>query len=67
MTDAIRGLSRKKAHEPREVDEDDDNAPASPPAKPEPTALKGGLGGGGPLFSLGAETEGDSPQPEEAE
>jgi small subunit ribosomal protein S1 len=59
------GLSRKKAHEPRETDEDEDGAEALPPAKPEPTALKGGLGGGGPLFSLGSEAEAETPEPDE--
>ena len=59
------GLSRKKAHEPREADEDEDGAESLPPAKPEPTALKGGLGGGGPLFSLGSEPEAEAPASDE--
>jgi small subunit ribosomal protein S1 len=60
------GLSRKKAHWTRPGEEGEEGEPApegtSPPAaapaaaaKPESKELKGGLGGGGPLFSLGGE------------
>ncbi len=78
-------LSRKKSSDARDDDgEAGEGAAASssagsagsttaaPAAKPEPTGLKGGLGGGGPLFSLGGEsTTTDSPddgvQDDEAE
>jgi small subunit ribosomal protein S1 len=52
------GLSRKKAHWDQEGEEGEEGeAPdeTSPAAKPESKELKGGLGGGGPLFSLGGE------------
>src|SRR5205823_12312009 len=50
------GLSRKKAHwsKPGEEDEEEGTTP-SPSARPESKELKGGLSGGGPLFSLGGE------------
>ena len=52
------GLSRKKAHEPVNNEGSDDETSSSLTTRPEPTALKGGLGGGGvPLFSLGGEPE----------
>jgi small subunit ribosomal protein S1 len=59
------GLSRKKAHWSK-GDEADDEAPeaatessraGTPPAKGEPKELKGGLGGGGPLFSMGGSSQ----------
>jgi small subunit ribosomal protein S1 len=64
------GLSRKKAQwSPKPSDEDRDHeaapgAPSSAPAaaKAESKELKGGLGGGGPLFSMGGAT---SPPDEE--
>ncbi len=57
------GLSRKKAHEPRDEAAGDDASAAAPAAtRAEPTGLKGGLGGSGPLFSLGGE-----PAPAEAD
>jgi small subunit ribosomal protein S1 len=61
------GLSRKKAHWSRPGEEGEEGEPseAAPPSapqnqaagapKPESKELKGGLGGGGPLFSLGGE------------
>ena len=55
------GLSRKKAHWTRpgeEGDEADAPAEGSPP-RPESRELKGGLGGGGPLFSLGGGDSGE--------
>ncbi|MBV8230009.1 MAG: S1 RNA-binding domain-containing protein, partial [Planctomycetaceae bacterium] len=53
------GLSRKKAHWSKAGDEDEGEAPASAPtpSRPEPREpkeLKGGLGGGGPLFGVGS-------------
>jgi small subunit ribosomal protein S1 len=63
------GLSRKKSQEPRDEaggETPDASSTATPGAKPESTALKGGLGGGGPLFSLGSETPAEAPdEPEE--
>ena len=52
------GLSRKQAHETAGDGETGEPAAAGAPsaAKPESKELKGGLGGGGPLFSLGGET-----------
>ncbi len=54
------GLSRKKASVEGEEGEETEGGSASPsasagtsPARPESRELKGGLGGGGPLFSLG--------------
>jgi small subunit ribosomal protein S1 len=56
------GLSRKKASEPR--DEANGDAPESSTAgaKAESAGLKGGLGGAGPLFSLGGEA---TPEPDD--
>lgn len=60
------GLSRKKAHWTRPGEEGEEGEPAPEgetpsaapaAAKPESKELKGGLGGGGPLFSLGGEGE----------
>ncbi|MBX6314195.1 MAG: 30S ribosomal protein S1, partial [Isosphaeraceae bacterium] len=48
------GLSRKKAHWTRGGEEEAEEAAPSTP-RAEPRELKGGLGGGGPLFSLGGE------------
>ena len=56
------GLSRKKVHETRD-DEGDGDAPAAQAARAESTELKGGLGGGGQLFSLGGEPAA-APEPE---
>lgn len=68
------GLSRKKASWTK--DEEGEEAPAggeegssesassAPAAKPEGKELKGGLGGGGPLFSLGG-AEADAPSERE--
>jgi small subunit ribosomal protein S1 len=59
------GLSRKKAHWSK-GEEGDEEAPdaatessraGSSPAKGEPKELKGGLGGGGPLFSMGGSSQ----------
>jgi small subunit ribosomal protein S1 len=58
------GLSRKKASGPDDLDEGEGgDAPTSTAApKPEQRELKGGLGGGGPLFSLGGtDTGGANP------
>ncbi len=58
------GLSRKAAHEPHEAGaEGEAPATATAAARPESKDLKGGLGGGGPLFSLGGETD-PEPAPE---
>jgi small subunit ribosomal protein S1 len=61
------GLSRKKAVEPREDGAEGEavDASATAAAKPESTGLKGGLGGAGPLFSLGGEPEPTPDEPEE--
>ena len=62
------GLSRKKAQWTKADEEgDEEGAPSrrradGRAAKAEPKELKGGLGGGGPLFSMGG-----VPQPTEAE
>jgi small subunit ribosomal protein S1 len=50
------GLSRKKAHWTKPDGEREEGAPAGEPtadAAKETKELKGGLGGGGPLFSMG--------------
>ena len=54
------GLSRKKAHDPRDDEREGEAASTSTSAstaRPESTGLKGGLGGGGPLFSIGGASE----------
>src|SRR5262245_1959495 len=56
------GLSRKKAHWTRPGEEDEEGAEPveegeATSARPEARELKGGLGGGGPLFSLGGSAE----------
>jgi small subunit ribosomal protein S1 len=64
------GLSRKKAHWTRPDGEKEDGAPASEAAEApkETKELKGGLGGGGPLFSMGgppatsSQTESSGPE-----
>ncbi len=62
------GLSRKKASTGKPGEEDGDEPQLE--AKPEPTLskegkeLKGGLGGGGPLFSMGGTTTTPEPEPE---
>jgi small subunit ribosomal protein S1 len=75
------GLSRKKAHWTKSDEEDEEevgtaeaqSAPGGAPgtARPEVSKeLKGGLGGGGPLFSMGgpaAESEADAKGEPEAE
>lgn len=61
------GLSRKKAHWTREDEEaeataeagETAEATAAPKETKEAKELKGGLGGGGPLFSMGGSTETD--------
>ena len=58
------GLSRKKAQWNRPESEKDE---APPPGEPAPEAakeLKGGLGGGGPLFSMGGPSPESPPQDE---
>jgi small subunit ribosomal protein S1 len=55
------GLSRKKAHWNKGEGEREENAPVGDAAAAETAAketkeLKGGLGGGGPLFSMGGPT-----------
>ncbi|WP_435007262.1 30S ribosomal protein S1 [Tundrisphaera lichenicola] len=60
------GLSRKKSQEPR-AEGAPKEAGAPPTAKPEPAGLKGGLGGGGPLFSLGGESESEGDGEAESE
>jgi small subunit ribosomal protein S1 len=51
------GLSRKKASwapgDDEEGEEGEESTSSAPAARPETKELKGGLGGGGPLFSLG--------------
>ena len=58
------GLSRKKSaaeeEAEAEVEEQDASGNAAAAARPESRELKGGLGGGGPLFSLGGESESDA-------
>jgi small subunit ribosomal protein S1 len=51
------GLSRKKAHwtKPGEEEEGDGSEPVDPTK--ESKELKGGLGGGGPLFSMGGASQ----------
>jgi small subunit ribosomal protein S1 len=58
------GLSRKKPSEVREEGAEGEVEEGSPAKAEQPAALKGGLGGGGPLFSLGSEAE---PEAEESE
>jgi small subunit ribosomal protein S1 len=53
------GLSRKKAHWTKEGEREEGAAPTDAAAE-APKELKGGLGGGGPLFSMGG-----SPTPAE--
>jgi len=66
------GLSRKKAHWSRSDEEGEEEggqvesgttAAPTPAPKPESKELKGGLGGGGPLFSMG----GSAPESAEGE
>jgi small subunit ribosomal protein S1 len=67
------GLSRKKAQWTRPDGEREDGAPAaeSPEPPKETKELKGGLGGGGPLFSMGgppaAASQSDTADSEESE
>jgi small subunit ribosomal protein S1 len=57
------GLSRKKAHWTKPDAEREEGAPAGEPAAEAPKELKGGLGGGGPLFSMGGSpTPAESPE-----
>ncbi len=63
------GLSRKKAHWSKEDGDEEggESAPAGAPkadAKAANPELKGGLGGGGPLFSLGGEAPSEGEEPE---
>ncbi len=65
------GLSRKKASfetedEGQEVPASEDSAQGAA-AKPESKELKGGLGGGGLLFSLGSESEPEPPAAPESD
>jgi small subunit ribosomal protein S1 len=55
------GLSRKKAQWTKPDGEREEGAPAGEPSTEAPKELKGGLGGGGPLFSMGG-----SPTPAES-
>jgi small subunit ribosomal protein S1 len=55
------GLSRKKAQWTKPDGEREEGAPAGEPSAEPPKELKGGLGGGGPLFSMGG-----SPTPAES-
>src|SRR5277367_671232 len=54
------GLSRKKAQWTKPDSEREEGAPQGEPSAEAPKELKGGLGGGGPLFSMGG-----SPTPAE--
>jgi small subunit ribosomal protein S1 len=57
------GLSRKKAQWTKPDSEREEGAPAGEPSAETPKELKGGLGGGGPLFSMGGSpTPADSPE-----
>ncbi len=59
------GLSRKKAQWNRpESEREDGAAPAEPAAEPA-KELKGGLGGGGPLFSMGGPATASAESPTE--
>ena len=62
------GLSRRKMHETTREEVEGEETPASLATRSEPAGLKGGLGGGGPLFSLGGEPEAEEatsePEPE---
>ncbi len=59
------GLSRKKASWTRPEDEEAEEADSSASAaKAESKELKGGLGGRGPLFSVGGETAAETPAEE---
>ena len=58
------GLSRKKPQEAR-AEGTSKPSESSPTPKPEPAGLKGGLGGGGPLFSLGGEAATESSDEDE--
>ena len=51
------GLSRKKAQDPKDEKAEGESPATSPAPKAETPGLKGGLGGGGPLFSLGGDAE----------
>ena len=57
------GLSRKTTSEPGEIDETGTDAGAGAATRGD---LKGGLGGGGPLFSLGGSGEAAAPDAPEA-
>ncbi|WP_435022098.1 30S ribosomal protein S1 [Tundrisphaera sp. TA3] len=68
------GLSRKKAHWSKEDGEPEEGGEAStasagspkseaPAPKPEVKGLKGGLGGSGPLFSMGGDSTPAEPEP----
>ena len=70
------GLSRKKAQwnkgdEEGEEEGTTDGAPQAPRAESAPKAetkeLKGGLGGGGPLFSMGGSSQPSESEPSESE
>jgi small subunit ribosomal protein S1 len=65
------GLSRKKPQDIHDEEEDGEtpssssSTASSPASKPEPTGLKGGLGGAGLLFSLGGEAPAATEEVEE--
>ncbi len=62
------GLSRKKSQEVAGDKSEGETSAAPSAGKPESTALKGGLGGGGPLFSLSSEADsGESSDDEETD
>ena len=58
------GLSRKKGGEDDVDVEGGESTGEDGSARPEGKELKGGLGGGGPLFSLGGTPEAARPEPE---
>ena len=60
------GLSRKEAQGPRDEGTGDETSSSSA-ARGSSAGLKGGLGGGGPLFSLGGESEPEASEPDAEE
>ncbi len=62
------GLSRKKAHWNKGDGDREEGAAQTDPSAEPPKELKGGLGGGGPLFSMGGSpTAAETPADEQAE
>jgi small subunit ribosomal protein S1 len=61
------GLSRKKAHWNKGEGEREEGAVPSEPAPDASKELKGGLGGGGPLFSMGGAPTPAEPSEEQSE